>query len=376
MRKHFGWGSGVALLALIAVAIEVAPAVASVRAGDQLDVTVYNHPELSRRVTVGSNGAVSLPLAGSVPVQGLEPKYIEFRIAKALDRYIVSPAVSVELIAQTAAIFLSGPNGGILKYQPGETLVSAIADIPSGSGSGAGSGTAAAAPAGDLERSRIDMHRVAVERDGARLGTFDVVALAAKGESGPELQPGDTLSLRDKPIAVHVQGDVARPGFAYLSADEPLSDAIEQVGGVDASGATAHVLLQRGTTVSSLALGDAAFLAPAHDGDVVTVPTAPRVSVVGLVTKPGAVVLKTDFSLLDALYEAGGPTRWADLGHVAVIRKGTSTGYNVAALQHGDKSQNPELLDGDTVYVPEGHKVDFRGIFQNLIPLTFLFPRL
>lgn len=349
-------------------------ALASVHAGDQLDIAVYNHPELSRKVTVGSNGAVSLPLAGSVPVGGLEPKYIALRIENALNRYVVAPAVSVELIAQTASIFLSGPNGGVLKYQPGETLVSAIADIPAGSGGTAGPSTSS--PVGDLERSRIDMRHVAVQRDGVSLGIFDVVALAAKGESGPGLEPGDTLALQNKPIAVRVLGDVKRPGFAYLSSDEPLSNAIDQVGGIDVSAATGHIGLQRASTTSSLALGDPEFLAPARVGDVVTVPTAPRVSVVGLVTKPGPVVLKTDFSLLDALYEAGGPTQWADLGHVRVMHDGKSAGYNVAALQRGDMSQNPDLHDGDTVYVSEGHKVDFRSIFQSLLPFSFFLPRL
>jgi protein involved in polysaccharide export with SLBB domain len=91
-----------------------------------------------------------------------------------------------------------------------------------------------------------------------------------------------------------------------------------------------------------------------------------------MVDKPGPIVLKTDFSLLDALYSAGGPTKWGDLSKVTVIKNGTSHIYNVAALTHGETSQNPALTDGDTVFVPEGHKVDYGGVFAALAPLLYL----
>ena len=364
--------------AVAAIALTLAqPAFASVHAGDQLDVTVFNHPELTRKLTVDSHGAISMPLAGTVEVRGLGAKSIASAIASALDPYVISPAVSVELVAQSPSIFVSGPSGGVLKYEPGETLAAAIAALPTVGGSSAGSASASGSGAqvAVLSHSRIDMQHVVVERDGRKFGTYDAIALAARGESGPELQPGDTLSLQNKPIAVRVLGDVKVPGLTYLAKDEPLSDAVDQAGGENLTGATSHVVLQRGTATTSLALGDPAFLAPAHDGDVVTLPTAPRVSVVGLVTRPGPLVLRTDFSLLDALYEAGGPTQWADLSHVSVIHDGTQTAYNVAALQRGNASQNPQLKDGDTVYVAEGHKIDFRGIFQSLLPFSFFLPR-
>lgn len=373
MVSSLRFGTRVTAVTLSLAAAATSTAIASVHAGDQLDISVYNHPELSRKVVVNSNGAVSMPLAGTVRVGGLEPKYIAIRIANALNPFVVAPAVSVELLAQTGSIFVSGPGGGILKYLPGETLVSALADLSTGSGAGVGTGGAGFA--GDLERSRVDMHRVGLQRDGTRIGTYDIASLSSRGESGPQLQPGDTLALENKPLAVRVYGDVKRPGSTFLTADEPLSNALDQAGGVDASAATAHVVLQRGGTSSTLALGDAAFRGPAQNGDVLTIPTAPRISVVGLVAKPGAVVLRTDFSLLDALYEAGGPSQYADLSHVSVIRDGKTTGYNVAALQRGDATQNPELRDGDTVYVAEGHKIDIRGFFQSLLPFSFFLRR-
>ena len=120
-------------------------------------------------------------------------------------------------------------------------------------------------------------------------------------------------------------------------------------------------------------MADLAVLKDGRNGDVLTVPTAPRVSVVGNVEKPGPVVLKTDFTLINAVYGAGGPSKYGDLGKVTVIHAGASHAYDVTLLAHGDTSQNPTLADGDTVLVPESRKADYGGFLQALSPLLFLF---
>ena len=45
------------------------------------------------------------------------------------------------------------------------------------------------------------------------------------------------------------------------------------------------------------------------------------------------------------------------------VHAGTTKSYDVTKLTHGDMSQNPMLADGDTVLVPEGHNIDWSGIF-------------
>jgi protein involved in polysaccharide export with SLBB domain len=348
------------------------PAVAMVHAGDELQVTVYNHPELSRKVTVDASEDLSLPLAGTIEVHGLELAQIATRIVSALDAYVRKPAVDVELAAQGTDIFVSGGPGGVLKYQPGETLAGGMAELADATSSPNVDPSKRSGLAG-LEHSRIDLHRVAVERDGAVLGTYDAVALSAAGDGGPTLIPGDTIVFVNKPDAIRVLGDVAHPGTTYVGPDETLADAVEQVGGVNATAASAELTLRRGNTTTLIAMGALQMHQPAQSGDVLTIPTAPRVSVVGQVEKPGSVLLTTDFSLVNALYQAGGPSKWGNLGAVSVNHNGTTTSYNVAALIHGNTAQNPTLSDGDTVFVPEGHKIDYAGIFSTLSPLLYLF---
>ena len=354
-------------------------AMAAVRAGDQLHVTIYNAPDLSRNVTVDGAGTISLPLAGSVNILGLEPKAAAARIQHAFDPYFATRAsVGVEMVSHTSSLFVSGGPSGVLKYEPGETLIAALSDL----GSPASSDVAPTATSGAksngfelLEQSRVDLRHVAVVRGGATLGTYDATALAAQGNSGPALEAGDTISLSDKPVAVRVLGDVVTPGLAYLQPEEPLTDAISQAGGVRATAASANVVLQRDGATQTIAFGAPIMDAPAHPGDVVTVPTAPRVSVVGTVSKPGLVTLKSNFTLVDAIYEAGGPAKRADLGNVSVIHNGAPISYNLADLEHGSMKQNPQLADGDLVMVPERRGADYSQLFQALIPLLYLVPK-
>jgi protein involved in polysaccharide export with SLBB domain len=352
--------------ALILTASWAAPAGAAVHPGDKLQVRVYNYPDLSLTTLVDARGSVELPLAGRVEVQGLETGQAAAKIQQALLPYIRKPAVEVQAIEASPSIFVSGGPGGVLKYQPGETLSGALADIQKIDGV-------------EVSTSRVDLRNVSVIRDGKTVGTYDSVALSAHGEPGTRLLPGDTLVFVNKPIAVRVQGEVKQPGMTYLAADQTISDAVAQAGGLLPSAATAPVVLQRGGERGTLALGDPSVQSAAQNGDVITIPVAPRVTVAGLVVKPGPVALQSNPSLLSALYTAGGPDKYANLRGVQVVHNGTRSNYDVTALTHGDLSQNPTLSDGDVVFVPEGHRVDFSGIWQALGALSgfswFLRPR-
>jgi len=356
--------SAILLLSLTAEASTVHP-------GDELQIKVYNHSDLSATVHVGAGGEISLPLIGEVDSRGLDLQQLSSRISNALRPYIIAPAVEVQVLAQGGSIFVAGNPGGILKYQPGETLSAAMADLQSTAVASVASTAEAASQMAQIQ-SRGDFHRVTIRRDGSDFGTFDTVALAAKGDSGPELEPGDTIAIANKPIVVHVRGAVVHPGIAYLGPDEPLSAAIAQSGGADATAATAHLTVDRDGVAHDVALGDPIFAQGAMNGDIVTVPAAPRVTVAGVVVTPGPVVLKSDFSLLSAIYTAGGPTKSANIKDVQIVHDGVRTSYDLTALTHGVKTENPQLADGDMVFVPEGHKIDFIGLIQALASVRFL----
>ncbi len=341
------------------------PALAKVHPGDRVSVVVYNHPELSGQTTVDGSGRISLPLAGGVDTTNLDPPQIAARVQYRLKPYVRKVAVDVQLVSQAQSIFVAGGPGGVLAYSPGENLSSALAQLRAQN-----TAVATVQPGqqttSDFDGGRIDLQRVTVARDGIVLGPFNAATEASRYGGGTVLQPGDTIQLHDKPVAVTVRGDVKQPGVAYINSTDPLSTAIAQAGGELPTSATNGIAIVRSGQKHLVAFGSPEFSEPAAPGDVVVVPRAPVITVVGMVVKPGDVALRNDTTLLSALYGADGIQKWADLKKVQVMHNGHHTQYDVTALTHGDVSQNPPLSDGDTVFVPEGHKIDWTPVFSAL----------
>ncbi len=364
----FSRNGTVALTALASLLTASAAMATTLHPGDHVSVNVYNHPELAATsAPLDSTGHVSVPVAGLVDAANISPSQLATRIQQRLSPYVRKPAVDVQLVSQGQNIFVSGGPGGILPYSPGETLAGALAQIQQGVGSPqSGAPDPSQLASRQLQYGSVDTRHVVIERDGHDSAPIDAAGLTAGGNSGPALQPDDTIKLAQKPIAVAVRGDVKQPGVAHLDADEPLSNAVLQVGGADDVSSSVEFVLTRGSTQSVVTTSSPAYRAPAQSGDAIYVPHGERIGVVGQVQKPGNVLLQGDGSLLSALYYAGGPTKYGDIKHVGVIHQGVQQTYDVTKLTHGAPDANPQLADGDTVFVPEGHKIDFSLLFQGI----------
>jgi len=62
---------------------------------DHLTIDVWNEPEISRSISVRSDGRISLPLAGELQAAGKTPLQLEQDIAAKLLSYITKPEVTV-----------------------------------------------------------------------------------------------------------------------------------------------------------------------------------------------------------------------------------------------------------------------------------------
>jgi protein involved in polysaccharide export with SLBB domain len=356
----------------------VPAAATTLHPGDKVQVNVLNHPELLTQTVLDSQGRVSLPVVGLVPANNMEPAQLAQSIREKLKPYVRKPAVEVQIIQQGQTIFIAGGPGGTLPYAPGETLSGALGQLQQTPIAGSYSaGTAGSSPPDqlamhDLAVGAIDLHRVVIARDGHDSAPIDAAALFSQGDPGPVLEPDDTIKLADKPVAVHVTGEVRQPGIAHLAADDPLSRALVQVGGTNGPSSSVNFALERGGTRKLITSSSPEYSQPAQPGDLIDVQHAVLVSVVGLVAKPGEVTLRGDSTLLSALYNAGGPQDSGDLKHVQVVHQGKSDTYNVTDLTHGAASQNPQLSDGDTVFVPVSHKLNFGMIFQAILALHYI----
>ena len=376
------FGPSLGLLAWVMCAMAM-PASAALHPGDKIDVVVLNHPELSGPATVDAAGDVSLPLAGTVGAMSIDAKQLAARIRDRLASYVRKPAVTVEVREQSESIFVAGGPSGVLHYQPGETLTSVVDQLEltpvqrtqtalnphDDPGTTSPSQQVTNGPL-DLFNGPIDFKHVSILRDSKTLGPFDVLALRSNGQPGPSLMPDDTIQLSNKPIAVRVTGDVSEPGVAYLEATDPLSRALDQVGGTVQTSTQTAITLERGGISQTVSLGGVAFSQPAQNGDVLVVPRAPRVDVLGTVVKPGETFLRGDRSLVAAIYYAGGPDRFANLKSVQVVHDGVKTDYNLRNIQKGRGGDNPMLADGDVVFVPQGSTIDAQTIFSGLAAIT------
>ncbi len=362
------------IAALIVLGSSAASADTILHPGDKIDVTVFNHPELSGTRTIDASGNVSLPVAGSVVALNLDSDALANSVRNRLAPYVRDVAVQVKLDTQTTNIFVAGGPNGVIPYVPGMTVASAVAYLD----------RAAAVPTPDAANSRqvakhdttaggldlvngpVDFHHVTIVRNGSKLEPLDVIHLREIGDAGPELQPNDTIQLVDKPVGVRVTGDVERPGMAYLDANEPLSQALSQVGGPAASSRVDHLQLVRDGETQYVSLGSPAFSQAAKNGDQLVVPRATHVDVLGSVTKPGDTMLRGSNTLVSAIYYAGGPVKFANLRAVQVIRNGKKQQYDLGKLQKGGNGENPELADGDVVFVPLGSTFQWSDVWSAL----------
>jgi polysaccharide export outer membrane protein len=96
-----------ALLAMLVSPALVSPAAAQVseedglyriRAGDTLQVSVLEDPNLGRQVLVRPDGYISLPIAGTVKAAGLTPERLETVLQQKFSRgFEITPTVTVSL---------------------------------------------------------------------------------------------------------------------------------------------------------------------------------------------------------------------------------------------------------------------------------------
>lgn len=97
-----------------------------IQVNDVLEVTVWNHPELSKIVVVPTDGYVSYPLVGRIFTRELTVVELEEMIRERLTPHIVDPQVSVMLKKyQKDVVHVLGAvkNSGTFDYQRGKTLV-------------------------------------------------------------------------------------------------------------------------------------------------------------------------------------------------------------------------------------------------------------
>ncbi len=66
-------------------------------AGDELEITVYQHPDLTRKIRIPGSGIIFFPLVGEIKVGGVSVTELRRTLTDQLKRYVVDPQVNVEV---------------------------------------------------------------------------------------------------------------------------------------------------------------------------------------------------------------------------------------------------------------------------------------
>lgn len=151
---------------------------------DELDIIVWTQPQLSGKVTVASDGTISMPLIGRVPAAGLTPDQLKADLEKRYARYVHGANATVRVSDPASHVFyvLGEVNKpGVYKLHSGEVLSQALAEA---------GGLGQFADAGKI---RILRHK---ESETVVLTVnYNVVRSGGDLSADVPVQPGDTVQV-------------------------------------------------------------------------------------------------------------------------------------------------------------------------------------
>lgn len=345
-------------------------------ADDVLDITVVNHIDLMRTVTILPDGTISFPEVGDIKAAGKTPKALAAEIQAGLEktRNQAFVVVSVKEI-KSRRIRVTGAvkTSGTIELKRKFRLMDAIAT------------------AGGLTvKSTRVLGRLF--RDGEKVITLDIAKAVSNPDSdaNPVLKNDDLILLDEVDIMkqVNILGQVLKPGPYDLTEGLNVVQLISQAGGPTERAWLKEAYILRGSTKIPVNLvpvllknqSDAAVTnLQLQLGDVLIIPeTDDRFAVLGQVTKPGYFPMseKQPTTVLEALSMAGGQTTEANLRGAGILRVVNGVAKPVAInideiLKKGKLAKNVVLEKGDILVIPSRSRRDV-GIQDFLGPISTL----
>ena len=345
---------------------------------DLINILVARHPEFSGDFYVPSDGIVNLPAVGQLSMSNKTLSEISIDIKDRLQKRLREPEVTVTLkTPRMQRVYVLGvvDNPGLYDMKPGWRITEAIA-----AAGGLTNGTEPADCRANVLRAASNERK-----------TFELKAvLRGDPESNIGINSGDVLTVETgETLPVYVMGRVKNPGVYKLpKADSGVMEAITLAGGTLDDAALSRITITRtnGTNevvdlTSAMLEGKQETKISLQPADMIMVPEeTSRVAVLGYVNEPGYYPLKNGkkLCLTDALGLAKGVVnKRGEVGTIAVIRNENGKQVRMQIdlhkfLKNGDITQNPEILSGDVVYVPESKKLDWDRVLSSLTAIGVL----
>ena len=327
-----------------------------IAAEDVLDITVLEHAEFNRVLTVNLDGTIDYPLSGQINVVGMTIAQLKARITRDLAKQYVKPQVSIgvrERQARTVAILGSVRAPGRRPLKEGEKVLELIAD------------------AGGLPSERLEFFVARLIRTSTgEVFPVDLVKLYANDPTqNLVLTTNDTLLievLETSKTTIQVVGEVGKPGPQDVPRDGSIISVLQNAGGPSQRAQLSKVTIERGGQLIYLDMRD--YQKNGFDpkekliaGDKLIIPENKKEYYIFSPTgKAGTQIYPDDrqLTVYSALAAAGGYTEGVDLKKTRLIHPnadGTSTTRVVDVqnmLKTGDMSADLPVVPGDTISVP------------------------
>jgi polysaccharide export outer membrane protein len=277
---------------------------------DLLNITIFEAPEMNCTVRVSAAGEISLPLLGEIKASGMTPTELESVLQALLRRkYMKDPHVGVflqELQSHPVSVVGAVKTPGVFQIRGTKTVIEVLSMAQG-----------LADDAGD---------------------TVFVMHAASPGAGTP--------TVADSQLAEHALNQSLSDMLANGHGSQPVAREM--------SGEIEEINLKK-----LLESSDSSLNVAIRPGDIVKVPRAGIVYVVGEVNKPGGFVLQNNesISVLQALALAQGTTHTSAIGQARIIRTDPATGTRTEIPMNLGKIFSGKRVDAllqakDIVFVP------------------------
>lgn len=320
---------------------------------DVVTVTVVEHPGFSaNRVVVPQNGLIFLPVVGTVKVTGKTLEQLDAEITRRMKVRLKDPEVVITLeTPRPMPLYVGGQvrNPGILESK-GSWRISEVLAAAGG----------LTVPPDNVNVSVNRANRPVLD------ATLGPLLKDASHSSNMFVKSGDVIQFYEKKVNVSVTGAVQNPGYYSVPVGGGVALAVSTAGGAKPNAALTQAMVHRsnGTKIPVnlyrlLVQGQQTENLELQADDIITIPEARGVTVLGEVTNPGAFPLEAGKNprISDALAAAGGLRIKPELATITVSRGGSAAGLvplsvdAVGLLQRSEAGQNIPLQDGDIVTV-------------------------
>jgi polysaccharide export outer membrane protein len=339
--------------------------------GDLLQISAPGISEIgaSREVIVAPDGRISLPLVGQILASGLTLVQLETRLKQSLDKFYLKPGITVGLLRVNIERFVNvvgpGDKSGRIPMKDGWRVLDALA------------------AAGSVPTERLEFFKIELLRGANRIPLDLKELIRSKSAAQNQvLKEDDTIlitAIDEAKRTITVSGFVQKTGQVLLPSDGSLATVISNSGGFLPTADRASVQIEREgatITVDLTKLDQGIVKETLQIGDKIFVPeNKKRYYVQNLGGKSGEAMYPDDrkVRLSEVLANAGLPPVGVDLKKISVTRVGTDgkqviQTVNVTKMvKEGDKSDDMDILPGDTVTIPPGKQGNGMQNFQNAL---------